>query len=212
MFGFGTARRLHARFSFMSQQTLQIHQPPLSLNSLPIGTHPASSAANLSVLELPLKHGPVYKVELPWAVHLSISHFPLKASPNLWRICVSCNVEYSPAVGLIVGPLAVVLQPAIGKEELPLAMHHIVLPASFVVAPIFENVLPFAVLQIPLLLTDILATLNVLLMHVHQFLALLLLHQLPAFAELPLVQRLAHCGLGELGVASAFEVFGVGVD
>ena len=66
-------------------------------------------------------------------------------------------------------------------------MHHIVFPPPLVVAPILEDVLALAVLQIVFLLTDVLAPVCILLVHIHQLL-LVLDRVLPPFAELPICQ------------------------
>ena len=55
-------------------------------------------------------------------------------------------------------------------------MHHIILPSTFVVTPIFEYVPSFTVFQIILFLANILVAVRVLLVHVHKL--LLLLHGL----------------------------------
>lgn len=67
-------------------------------------------------------------------------------------------------------------------------MHFIIFPPSLVVAAIFENVFPFSMFQIVLLLTYVTISVGVLLLHIDQL--LLLLHSvLTAFAELTVSHR-----------------------
>lgn len=70
-------------------------------------------------------------------------------------------------------------------------MHHIILPPALVVAAVFEDVFPTTVFQIVLLLPNVLVTVCILLMHVHQF---VLLDQciLPSFAKLAISHRQTH--------------------
>ena len=86
-----------------------------------------------------------------------------------------------------------ILKFAVGEEELSLAVHYIVFPASLVVTAIFEYIFAFAVFEVVFLLTDVLVAVGVFLVHVDQFL-LLLDHLLDSSAELAIGHGEGHHG------------------
>ena len=107
-------------------------------------------------------------------MHLPALHLPLVASPDNRLLRILRCEEHTPSVGLILSPLSIIFDLTVGEVELPLSVHHVILPPSFIVTTIMVDISPLPMLQIILFPTDVLVTICVLLMQINDLLLLLL--------------------------------------
>jgi hypothetical protein len=82
------------------------------------------------------------------------------------------GVVDAPSIRLVLCPLPLVLDLAVGKVKNAFAMHHVVLPVALVVAAVVEDVFAFAVLEPLLFLPDVLVAVRILLVDVLDLLVL----------------------------------------
>lgn len=91
------------------QKILQTSESPFFFVHGSTGVDPAPPAENLAVLKLSFEDGVVEEEEFAPAVHFSVSHFSLVAGPDAGFERIVGGEEESPAIGLVLGPLSMVL-------------------------------------------------------------------------------------------------------
>lgn len=148
-------------------------QVPLFLDHRAVGVDSAAPPEDLTVLELSLEDGAVDEEQFSPSMHFSVPHVALVPGPNTPGCEIGGGVEYSPAIGFVEGPLAVVLYFSVGEVEESFSVHHIIFPPPFVVAVIIEDIFPLPVFEIIFFLADVLVAIGVDLVHVDELLLLL---------------------------------------